>query len=109
MQGKVGRWHGSCKCLWSVRPSVPQLKAIVPAVPRMRPARELVAMLSQSLGDRVAEVLVRRVLDDVLGLELDGEISRADALVVLDRIATEEPGLAGISARFLSSRLILDW
>ena len=66
--------------------------------------RELASHLASALGEAKALELVRSTK---VRLEIPaGAISREQALSVLDTIA-KEPGLVGITARFVKSRLIL--
>ena len=66
----------------------------------------LVELLAPALGEATATDVVRRA-----SLELripDGTLTHKQALAVLDKVAYV-PGLVGISARFVKSRLILRW
>jgi hypothetical protein len=67
---------------------------------------ELAHYLASALGDAKALELVE-VAVAKLGL-VATRLERADALRVLELIAAE-PGLVGIAARFVKSRLVLEW
>ena len=72
--------------------------------PRLLSRKQLVEMLSESLGDDKA----RQVIGDTVarlgfgGLEYD----REQVLAILEAM-TEEPGLVGVVARFAKARAIL--
>lgn len=70
----------------------------------VRTREELIDLLSPSLGREKAVQIVRAQCE---ALELsEDNFDHAAALQVLERVAAE-PGLVGISARFLKSRLLL--
>jgi hypothetical protein len=67
---------------------------------------ELVELLASALGEtKAAEVIRQAALDLRIP---NGQLTQQQALSVLDRVAFT-PGLVGISARFVKSRLILRW
>ncbi len=68
--------------------------------------RELASHLASALGETKALEVVRTAARQ---LKLSPErMDRAQALQVLEAVA-KEPGLIGITARFVKSRLILKW
>lgn len=69
-------------------------------------ARELAKFLASALGDSKALELVETAIAK-LGLDT-ARLERGDALRVLELIAGEQ-GLVGIAARFVKSRLVLEW
>lgn len=86
------------------RGSIPQ--ALRPAAAETRhPSRELVEMLGRSIGLEVASAAVSRAS---LDLGVGPELTRVEALSLLERIA-QEPGIVGIAARFTKSRVHLLW
>ena len=67
---------------------------------------ELVELLAPALGETKATDVVRQA---ALDLRIpNGQLTHQQALSVLDKVAYA-PGLVGISARFVKSRLILKW
>lgn len=68
--------------------------------------QELASHLASALGEAKALEVVRTAAGQ---LQLSPEqMNRAQALQVLEVVA-KEPGLVGVSARFVKSRLILQW
>jgi len=69
------------------------------------PKSVLADMLARSLGTakatEIVDVAVRQ-------LGMGGELTRADALHVLEQIASQ-PGIVGVTARFAKSRVHLVW
>jgi hypothetical protein len=65
---------------------------------------ELASMLAGSIGAGAALERINRACSALHYKEL--ELDREKALAVLEQIA-DEPGIAGISARFAKSRIIL--
>ncbi|MEZ4221356.1 MAG: hypothetical protein R3B13_10565 [Polyangiaceae bacterium] len=66
----------------------------------------LAELLAPALGDVKAKDVIQAAAEQ-LHLE-HGPLTRDQALALLDHIALG-PGLVGISARFVKSRLILRW
>jgi hypothetical protein len=63
-------------------------------------------VLAPSLGEKVADDLIVKNASE---LRLDSKrLTLDEALQVFERMA-QEPGLAGIAARFAKTRLILMW
>jgi hypothetical protein len=74
--------------------------------PSRLPDRELVLLLSHSIGLQKAQECVS---DAILGLGLSPvALSKEDALAVLERLALQ-PGIIGVTARFAKSRVHLRW
>ncbi len=66
----------------------------------------LVELLAPALGDAKAKEVIRQ---GALDLRIpNGMLTHKQALALLDKVA-HAPGLVGISARFVRSRLILKW
>lgn len=73
--------------------------------PRL-PGREVVLMLSSSIGLEKADACVTEAIG-ALALDPSG-LTRADALAVLELIA-KRSGIIGVTARFAKSRVYLKW
>jgi hypothetical protein len=74
--------------------------------PSRLPDRELVLLLSHSIGLEKAEECVSEA---IRGLGLSPvALSRDDALAVLELLAGQ-PGIIGVTARFAKSRVYLKW
>jgi hypothetical protein len=69
------------------------------------PRADLIAQLSQSLGEVKASELVEAVANK-LGFSTSHEFSQAEALSILESISSQ-PGLVGIVARCAKARVIL--
>ncbi len=66
----------------------------------------LIELLAPALGDAKAREVIRQ---GALDLRIpNGVLTHEQALALLDKVA-HAPGLVGISARFVRSRLILKW
>ncbi len=72
-------------------------------VDSFRTADELAGLLSPALGVDRAKAVVKTAAE---GLGHHGALDRQAALDVLETIA-KEPGLVGVTARFVKSRVIL--
>jgi hypothetical protein len=66
---------------------------------------ELVAFFTSSVGEEKAREAVGAVLSR-MHLAHKNELNRAEALSVLDEIATT-PGIVGVAARFAKARILL--
>ena len=76
------------------------------AAPVLHSRAELVGLLRNGVGDKVADELIVR-LAEKSALSTD-QFTAEQALLILER-AAREPGLMGIAARFAKSRLLLTW
>jgi hypothetical protein len=68
------------------------------------PCSELIRMLSPSLGQQKAEMLILKAAA-TLGLNPE-VVARSDALRIMEKIA-EEGGIVSVTARFAKSRVHL--
>lgn len=73
-----------------------------PSCPPLSLAR-LTKMLSESIGLEQAQLLLREASDE-LGFSSSGELTPRQASLLLDRLK-RKPGLIGVSAHFVSTRL----
>jgi hypothetical protein len=81
----------------------------VNAIPsKLDPPAISVGELTSALSKPLGEVKANQVMDAAMQAEnlKSDRLHRAEAVRLLDRI-TLEPGLVGISARFLKSRVLL--
>jgi hypothetical protein len=74
------------------------------------PVADLAALFAKSLGESVAEALVKKAMAR-MGVQADrvkGTISRRDAALILDQIEADG-GVAGAAARFAKVRFLLKY